>query len=101
MAAVTVRDLADDTVRRLRVHAAENGNSMEAELRHLLIAFSEQRVEVLPAPRQSADERREADMEARIERVQAKVRRMFGGELPKGRVDAFLAERRQAAEKGE
>ena len=101
MAAVTVRDLADDTVRRLRVHAAEKGHSMEAELRHLLVAFAENRVEVLATPRISTEEQREAEMEARIERVQAKVRRMFGGELPKGRVDAFLAERHTAAERGE
>ncbi|WP_308466150.1 FitA-like ribbon-helix-helix domain-containing protein [Rathayibacter soli] len=38
MAAVSVRDLDDDVKERLRVRAAENGRSMEAEIRAILIA---------------------------------------------------------------
>lgn len=38
MAAVSVRDLDDDVKERLRIRAAENGRSMEAEIRAILIA---------------------------------------------------------------
>lgn len=38
MAAVSVRDLDDDVKERLRVRAASNGRSMEAEIRAILVA---------------------------------------------------------------
>ncbi|UNX55963.1 Arc family DNA-binding protein [Georgenia sp. TF02-10] len=38
MAAISVRDLDDDVRERLRVRAARNGRSMEAEIRHILTA---------------------------------------------------------------
>lgn len=38
MAAITIRDLDDDVKERLRVRAAENGRSMEAEARAILEA---------------------------------------------------------------
>lgn len=101
MAALTVRDLGEDTIRGLRVRAAKQGLSMEAELRLLLAAYAEDRVEILSACPVSDEARREAEMDARIEKVQAKVRKMFGGKLPNGRVDAFLAERHAEAERGE
>ena len=101
MTALTIRNLSTDVVRRLRVRAAEHGRSMEAELREVLQALAEGRVDIRQNTRPSDVERREAEMDARIERVQAKVRRMFGGELPAGRVDAFLCDRHAAAERGE
>jgi plasmid stability protein len=36
MAAVTVRNLADSTHRALKLRAAKNGRSTEAEIRHIL-----------------------------------------------------------------
>ena len=36
MAAVSIRGLDDDVRERLRVRAARNGRSMEAEMRHIL-----------------------------------------------------------------
>lgn len=36
MAAITIRNLSDDTKRRLRMRAAEHGRSMEAEAREIL-----------------------------------------------------------------
>jgi antitoxin FitA len=36
MATLTIRDLDDDVKARLRIRAAENGRSMEAEARELL-----------------------------------------------------------------
>ncbi|MDT8858507.1 plasmid stabilization protein [Paracoccaceae bacterium Fryx2] len=36
MASITIRNLDDDLKRRLRVRAAENGRSMEAEMREIL-----------------------------------------------------------------
>ena len=41
-----------------------------------------------------------APIEERVARAQAKIKAELG-ELPKGRVDAFLAERKAAAERGE
>ena len=38
MAAVSIRDLDDDVKDRLRVRAARNGRSMEAEIRAILAA---------------------------------------------------------------
>lgn len=38
MAAVSVRDLDDDVKERLRMRAAENGRSMEAEIRTILVS---------------------------------------------------------------
>lgn len=37
MAAVSVRDLDDDVKERLRIRAASNGRSMEAEIRAILV----------------------------------------------------------------
>ena len=46
MASITVRKLEDDLKRRLRIRAAENGRSMEEEVRHIL------RRELCPQPQQ-------------------------------------------------
>lgn len=100
MAALTVRNMTDEEVAALRVLAAENGRSMEAEVREMIRRN-------LPRPRRIEPPRLEdlppvpAEVRERVERVQAMVREAFGGEMPKGRVDAFLAERRAAAERGE
>ena len=37
MASITIRNLDDDMKRRLRVRAAKNGRSMEAEAREILL----------------------------------------------------------------
>ena len=42
MASITIRNLDDDLKRRLRVLAAENGRSMEAEVREILRKAVEQ-----------------------------------------------------------
>ncbi len=36
MASITIRNLADDTKKRLRLRAAEHGRSLEAEVRDIL-----------------------------------------------------------------
>lgn len=100
MATLTVRNIPDDELAALRVRAAEHGRSMEAEVRELIRAAGSQRRRVEP-PRFEDLPPVSPEVRARVERAQAKVRAMFGGELPKGRVDAFLAERRAAAERGE
>lgn len=100
MGTLTVRNIPDEDLAALRVLAAERGRSMEAEVREMI------RLSV-PRPRRIEPPRLEdlppvpPEVRERVERAQAKVRAMFGGELPKGRVDAFLAERRAAAERGE
>jgi plasmid stability protein len=38
MASITIRNLPDDTKKRLRLRAAQNGRSLEAEARELLKA---------------------------------------------------------------
>jgi antitoxin FitA len=48
MAAVSIRDLDDDVKERLRIRAARNGRSMEAEIRVIL-------AEAVSDPRSSQD----------------------------------------------
>jgi plasmid stability protein len=93
MATLTIRNIPDQQHAALRVRAAKHGRSMEEEVRVMI-------AEAVANENQSEDAVR-ADIEARVAKAQAMVREMFGGELPKGRVDAFIAERRAAAERGE
>lgn len=108
MATLTIRNLADEEVAAFRVRAAKNGRSMEAEARELI------RAAVSPP---SNDERKDGpvvrrlyeeelppldpEIEARVKAVQDEIRAKFGGRMPTGRVDALIAERRAAAERGE
>ncbi len=100
MGSLTVRNIPDEELAAFRVVAAQHGRSMEAEVRDLIR-------KAVPLPRRIDPPRLEdlppvpPEVRERVERAQAKVRAMFGGEMPKGRVDAFLAERRAAAERGE
>jgi plasmid stability protein len=88
MATLTIRNLPDEIRDRLRVRAAENGRSMEAEARHLLAdALAIQN----PEPSRSAAER-----VARAQAIFAPYRRE-GQSL----VDELLAERRAAAARGD
>lgn len=90
MATLTIRNLPDEVRDALRTRAAERGRSMEAEARELLaraVAGRTSTVEL--SPRQ------------RMENAQARVREMFGGEPPRGLVDEFITERREAARRGE
>lgn len=99
MAALTVRNIPDDELAALRVLAAEHGRSMEAEVREM-IRLATPRARRVEPPRLEDLPPVPPEVRARVERAQAKVRAMFGGEMPKGRVDAFLAERRAEAERG-
>jgi antitoxin FitA len=92
MATLTIRNLPDEALAKFRVRAAERGRSMEAEAREVIVAVAEG-ASLLKLPGR-------APIEERVARAQAKIRAELG-ELPKGRVDAFLAERKAAAERGE
>jgi plasmid stability protein len=93
MATLTIRNIPDEVHTAIRVRAAKNGRSMEEEVRLLLANFA--------ANENKSEEDIRADVAARVAKAQAKVREMFGGELPKNAVDEFIAERRAAAERGE
>ena len=93
MATLTIRNLPDETIAKFRVRAAQGGRSMEAEAREALVALADGARLVHVTPRPSVDER--------VAEVQAMVRARLGGDLPKGRVEALLAERKAAAERGE
>lgn len=83
MATLTIRNLPDDVRDRLRIRAAKNGRSMEAEAREVLVTA------VVPAdPKQGKD-----DYAERLAKVQREVRKY----IPEGTplVDEFLAERRR------
>ena len=92
MATLTVRNLPDETLAKFRVQAARHGRSMEAEARELLVAVAEG-ARVFPASEPSS-------VEERVALAQAMVRAELG-KMPKGRVDAFIAERKAAADRGE
>ncbi len=46
MAAITVRNIAESTKRKLRVRAASHGRSMEEEMRQILLDAVERKVRV-------------------------------------------------------
>jgi hypothetical protein len=100
MGVLTVRNIPDEELAALRVLAAEHGRSMEAEVRELIRLALPRTPRVQP-PRLEDLPPVPPEVKARVERVQAMVREAFGGEMPKGRVDAFIAERRAEAERGE
>ena len=79
-----IRDLPQDLSRRLDARAVQNGRSPEEEARTLLMGSL------------LAEARRE-DAMAAIEETRAALRAANGGELPKGVVDEFLAEKRRTA----
>jgi plasmid stability protein len=93
MPTLTIRNLPDNVHAALRVRAAKNGRSMEEEARVLLAAAA--------ANENKSEEAIRADVAARVAKAQSMVRDMFGGQLPTGRVDALIAQRRAAAEHGE
>ena len=92
MATLTVRNIPDEALAKLRVRAAEHGRSMEAEAREALVAIAEG-ARLLDFPGRP-------HIDVRVAKAQAMLKARLG-ELPKGRVDAFLAERKAAAERGE
>ncbi len=100
MGTLTIRNIPDDELAAFRVEAAKHGRSMEAEARQLIRQSLPQAPKVVRLSDMNLPPV-DADIRARVESVQAQVRAMFGGEMPKGRVDAFLAKRRAAAERGE
>ena len=100
MGTLTVRNIPSDDLAALRVRAAERGRSMEAEVRELIHEAAPRAPRIEP-PRLEDLPPVPPDVEARVAKAQAMVREAFGGVMPTGRVDAFLAERRAAAERGE
>ncbi|HEV7227522.1 FitA-like ribbon-helix-helix domain-containing protein [Brevundimonas sp.] len=100
MGVLTVRNIPDEDLAALRVRAAQHGRSMEAEVREL-IHLAIPRTRRAEVPRLEDLPPVPPEVRERVARVQAMVREAFGGEMPKGRVDAFLAERRAEAERGE
>ena len=100
MGTLTVRNIPDEDLAKLRLEAARRGRSMEAEVREMIHMVESPVVRVAP-PRLEDLPPVPPEVRARVERAQAKVKAMYGGEMPKGRVDAFLAERKAAAARGE
>ncbi len=81
MATLTVRNLPEETHRRLRVRAAKAGRSMEAEARAILTAAAvAEELAVVSA----------SDL-------RAWVSALYGAHKPRGVVDRLLAERRREA----
>jgi antitoxin FitA len=89
MATLTVRNLPNEALAKLRVQAAEHGRSMEAEARALIVAVAEG-AQVLPMPDAFS-------LEERLAKVDAMMRETFGEHRPSDNVDRFLAERREEA----
>ena len=80
MATLTIRNLPDDVYARLRIRAAENQRSMEAEARELV-------TKALPAPQRSPQEA--------VRRLQQMVDRLPKKGRDNFTVEKFLAERRK------
>ena len=88
MATLTVRNVPDDVRDRLRVRAAENGRSMEAEVRALLSDATLSKADVAGDP-------------PGLERLSTLVDRLYGDRKPTSVVDEVIAERRREAEREE
>jgi plasmid stability protein len=80
MAILNIRNLPDEVHARLRLRAAQNGRSMEAEARHIL-----------------AEACAEATKRLTVEELQHWIDQSFGPSKPTNVVDEFIAERRQEA----
>ncbi|HEY6139833.1 MAG TPA: Arc family DNA-binding protein [Thermoanaerobaculia bacterium] len=83
MAALTVRNLPDDVRDQLRVRAAKNGRSMEAEVRAILEAACAE-------PKKMS-----------LAEVQKWVDELYGNKKPKNVADELIAERREEARREE
>lgn len=83
MTTMTIRKLPESVRRRLRLRAARHGRSVEAEVRQILTDAV------------SGDE--PTDWERALERAQAEIRALYGGSIPTGLVDDFIAERHAEA----
>jgi plasmid stability protein len=83
MATLTVRNLPDKVHAALRVKAAKNGRSIEAEVRAIL------------AESAVAEARPPVDLNKVFARVRAQIRKANGGKMPKDGVETFLRERRK------
>jgi plasmid stability protein len=81
MATLNIRKLPEDVHAKLRVRAAKAGRSMEAEAR-IILAEAVQQPETKPV-----------DLAA----LRAFMVKLYGGKLPTGVVDEFVAERRREA----
>jgi hypothetical protein len=84
MAVLNIRNLPDDVHSRLRIRAAENHRSMEAEARAIL-------TEAVAEPEEPLDEGPEY--------LPDYIAWLYGGNVPTGVVDELIAERRREAEK--
>ncbi len=90
MGAITIRNLNDETQQALRELAAENGRSMEAEVRAILDAEVARR-------KWLTDEER-AQLSPRQQKALTNLRIMFAdppGSPKRSLVDEFLAEKRE------
>jgi antitoxin FitA len=83
MATLNIRQLPEDVHAKLRVRAAKAGRSMEAEARAIL------------ADAVAENQPRPVDLAA----LRAFMLRLYGGRLPTGVVDDFIAERRREAQR--
>lgn len=94
MKTITIRNVPDEDYRALRVRAAQNGRSMEAELRALI---EHARAENPPA----RDWRKPTpDEVARIvKEIQAETAKLIPVGAPWSEVDALIAERRAEAKR--
>lgn len=84
MATLTIRKLDDKVHARLRVLAAINGRSVEAEAREALANATK-------APRKTPPKK----AVSALERLRASIRKANGGKMPTGVVDEFLRNRRK------
>jgi plasmid stability protein len=84
MALIQLKRVPKRVHENLRLRAARNGRSVEAEALEIIAAAV-------------VDE----DVMRRVEKVQAWVDEIYAGKKPKRQVEALIAERRRAARRGE
>lgn len=92
MKTITIRNVPDEDYRALRVRAAQNGRSMEAELRALIGHMRASYPPAQATPRPSL-----AEIQAATRDLQAHFAQVFPKREPWAYVDEFIAERRAEA----
>jgi hypothetical protein len=82
MATLTIRNLPDDTRDALRISAAKNGRSLEAEVRAILVGHT------------GSKPLKATDPDKLLEGLRRRIKKANKGKMPQNVVDQFLKERR-------
>lgn len=94
MKTITIRNVPDEDYRALRVRAAQNGRSMEAELRALI-----ERARAEPRTARAWRKPAPDDIARLVKEIQTESAKIIPAGAPWSEIDALAAERRAEAKR--